>query len=60
MITDILHDVFQGQPGLRSSGDDLISWQDETIATSVSQLEGKGVFDAQIVGPVNTTSTGLI
>lgn len=60
MVADILNDVFQGQPGLGSSGDDLIGWQDETMATSVSQLKSKGVFDAQIVGPVNTAATGLI
>lgn len=60
MVTDILHDVFQTQPGLRGSGDDLTGWQDETVATCVPQLEGKGVPDAQVVRPVNAAAAGLI
>lgn len=60
MVTDILHDMLQGQPCLWGSGDDLISWQDKTVAASVPQLEGKGVFDSWIVGPVNATPAGLI
>lgn len=60
MVTDILHDMLQGQPCLWGSGDDLISWQDKTVAASVPQLEGKGVFDSRIVGPVNATPAGLI
>lgn len=57
---DILHDVFQGQPSLGGGGDDLIGWKDETIATSVPQLKGIGVFDAQVIRPVNAATTGLI
>lgn len=43
MVTDVLHDVFESQPGLGGGRDDLIGWQDETVATRVSQLEGIGV-----------------
>lgn len=60
MVTDVLHDVFQSQPGLGGGGDDLVGWQDETIATCVSQLEGIGVLDAQIVRPVDAAATGSI
>lgn len=52
--------MFQGQPRLRGGGDDLIGGQDEAIATGVPQLEGEGVPDAQVIGPVNTATTGLI
>lgn len=56
----MLHDVLQSQPGLRGGGDDLIGWQDETIATSVSQLEGVGVLDAQVVRPVDAAAAGWV
>lgn len=60
MVTDVLHDVLQSQPGLRGGGDDLAGWQDETIATSVSQLEGEGVLDAHVIRPVNAAAAGWI
>ena len=60
MVACILHDVFQGQPRFTGGGDDLIGWQDETIASSVPQLKGKGVLDAQVVRPVDAAATGLI
>ncbi|KAK0144910.1 BLOC-1-related complex subunit 5 [Merluccius polli] len=60
MIADVLHDVLEGQPGLRSRGDDLIGWQEEAIATGVPQLEGVGVFDACVVRPVDAAATGLV
>lgn len=60
MVTDVLHDVFQSQPGLRGGGDNLIGRQDESIAAGVPQLEGKGIFDTSIVGPVDAAATGLI
>lgn len=60
IVTDVLHDVFQSEPGLWGRGDDLIGRQDESVATGVPQLEGKGVFDAHLVGPVNAAATGLI
>ncbi len=50
ILPGVLHDGHQGQPGLLSSGDDLIGRQDETIAASVSQLKGVGVLDALVVG----------
>uniref|UniRef100_A0A0E9UWM9 Uncharacterized protein n=1 Tax=Anguilla anguilla TaxID=7936 RepID=A0A0E9UWM9_ANGAN len=34
-------------------GDDLIGRQDEAVATGVPQLEGVGVLDALVVGPVD-------
>ena len=52
--------MFQSQPGLGGRGDDLIGWQNETIATSVPQLEGVGVLDAHVIRPVNAAATGLI
>ena len=60
MVTDVLHDVLQGQPGLGGGGDDLIGGQEETVATGVPQLEGEGVFDANVVGPVDAAAAGLI
>ena len=60
MVTDVLHDVFQSQPGLCGSGDDLIGWQDEAITAGVPQLEGVGVLDSLVVGPVNGVTTGLV
>lgn len=60
MITDVLHDVFQSEPGLGGGGDDLIGRQDESVAAGVPQLEGKGIFDANIVGPIDAAATGLI
>lgn len=41
VVSYIFHDCFQTQPGLLSSGDYLGSWKEESIATRVSQLEGK-------------------
>lgn len=52
--------MFQSEPGLGGGGDDLIGWQNETIATGVPQLEGKGVLDALVVGPVNAATSGWI
>ncbi len=60
MVSNILQNVFQSQPGLGGSGDDLIGRQDETIATGVPQLEGKGVLNACVVSPVDAAATGLI
>lgn len=60
MITDVLHDVLQGQPGLGGGRDDLTGRQDETVASGVPQLEGVGVLDAQVVGPVDAATAGLI
>ena len=56
----MLHDSHHCQPGLLSSGENLIGGQDETVATSISQLKTKGVLDALVVGPVNGTAASLI
>lgn len=60
VVLGVLHDGHQSQPSLLGSRKDLISWQDETIATSVSQLKGVGVLDSLVVGPINGTTTSLI
>lgn len=56
----MLHDCFQTQPGLLCCWDNLVDWQEETVATRVSQLKSERVFDAIIVAPVNAASTGLV
>lgn len=60
VVLGVLHDGHQSQPSLLGSREDLVGWQDETIVTGVSQLEGVGVLDALVVGPVNTDATGLV
>lgn len=60
VVPDVLHHVLQSQPGLGGRGDDLIGWQDESVATGVPELEGEGVLDAQVVGPVDAAAAGLI
>lgn len=60
MVTNILHYVFQTQPCLRGGGDDLIGWQEESVASGVPQLEGKGIFDANVIGPVDAATTGRV
>lgn len=56
----MFHDGHQSQPGLLGGGQDLVGWEDEAVATSVSQLKGVGVLDPLFVGPVNGTATGLV
>lgn len=56
----MLHDGHEGQPGLLSSRDDLIGWQDESVSSGVSQLKGVGVLDALVVGPVNGATACLV
>lgn len=60
MVPDVLHQMFESQPSLRGGGDDLAGGQDKAITASVPQLEGVGVLDAQVIGPVNAAATGLI
>ena len=60
MITDVLHDVFESQPGLWGGGDDLSGRQEETKVTGVPQLKGEGVLDAFVVRPVDAAAAGLI
>lgn len=60
VLQGVVHDGHQSQPGLSGSGDNLIGWQQEAIATSVPQLKGVGVLDALVVGPVHGATTGLV
>lgn len=60
IVSHVLHDFFQPQPGLLCSWDNLAGWQEETVATRVSQLKGERVFDAIIVAPVNAAAAGLV
>ena len=60
VITDILQDVLQGQPGLRGGRDDLVGRQQEPRPAGVPQLKGKRVLDAWIVGPVDAPPAGLV
>lgn len=60
MVTDVLHHVLQSQPGLRGRRDDLIGRKDEAVATSVPELKGERVLDADVVRPVDAAATGLI
>lgn len=36
VVSHVLHDGFQPQPGLLCSRDDLVGWQEETVAARVS------------------------
>lgn len=56
----MLNEHSKGQPGLLSSWDNLVGWQGETIAASITKLKGVRVLDALVVGPVNGTSTSLV
>ena len=60
MIQRVLHDGQKRQPCLLGRGDDLGGRQQEAIAPGVPELEGEGVLDALVVGPVNGASTGLV
>lgn len=60
VVPDVLHDVLEAQPGLRGGGDDLVGRQQEPVPSGVPQLEGVGVLDAHIVGPVDTAAAGLV
>ena len=60
VLGSVLHDGHQSQPSLLGGGDDLIGWQDEAVAAGVPQLEGVGVLDALVVGPVNGATTSLV
>lgn len=56
----MVHDGHESQPSLLGGGEDLIGRQDEAIATSIPQLEGVGVLDSLVVGPVNGSPTSLV
>lgn len=56
----VIHDGHQGQPGLLGGGEDLLGWQQEAVQAGVPQLEGVGVLDALVVGPVDGATAGLV
>lgn len=60
VIPHMLHDGLQPQPGLLSSGDDLVGWQEEAIVPSISQLKRERILDAIIIRPVDAAPAGLI
>lgn len=49
--------VLDGQHGLLACGIDLRFGQQESITTSVTQLEGVGIFHSQVIGPVVRASS---
>lgn len=60
VLEGVIHDSHQSQPSLPGGGDDLIGWQDEAVTAGVPQLEGVGVLDALVVGPVNGATASLV
>lgn len=63
LLQGLLHvgsDVLHGQHGLLTGGLDLGLGEQETIATSVTQLEDVGVFHTQVIGPVNRASRSRV
>lgn len=60
VVFGVLHDSHESQPGLLGGWDDLIGWQDESVAPGVSQLEGVGVLDALVVAPVDGATACLV
>lgn len=60
VIMSVIHDSHQSQPSLLSSGENLIGWQDEAVTAGVPQLEGVGVLDSLVVGPVNGATASLV
>lgn len=60
VIQGMLHYGPYRHPCLLGCGDDLCSWQQEAIAPCVPELEGKGILDATVIGPVHGDSTGHI
>ena len=60
ILVGVIHDGHQSQPSLLGGGDDLIGGQEEAVMTGVPQLEGVGVLDALVVGPVNGATAGLV
>lgn len=60
MIPGVLHDDPERQPRLLRGGDDLGGRQQEAIAPGVPELEGVGVLDALVVGPVNGAAAGSV
>lgn len=60
VIPGVLHDDPQRQPRLLRGGDDLRGRQQEAMAPGVPELEGVGVLDALVVGPVNGAAAGSV
>lgn len=60
VLGGVVHDGHHSQPGLLGSGDNLYGWQDEAVTAGISQLEGVGVLDARVVGPVHGAAAGLV
>lgn len=60
IVTGVINKNSKSQPGLLSSGNDLVSWKSKSIATSVTKLKCIGVLDTLVVGPVNGSTTGLV
>lgn len=60
VLQSVVHDGLERQPRLLGRGDDLGGGQQEAVAPGVAELEGVGVLDALVVGPVNGASTGSV
>lgn len=60
MVSDVLHDGLQAEPGLLCCGQDLLGRQEEAIEACVSQFKGERVFDAEVICPVDAPTTGLV
>lgn len=60
VIKRVLHDGPNGHPRLLGCGDNLCGWQQEAIVPRVTELEGEGVLDATVIGPVDSDPTGHI
>lgn len=60
VIPCMRHDDLQSFPRLLGSGDNLAGRQQEPVASRVPELEGEGVLNALIVGPVDGSSACLI
>lgn len=60
VIPGVLHDDQERQPRLLRGGDDLGGRQQEAIVPGVPELEGVGVLDALVVGPVHGAAAGSV
>lgn len=63
LVEVLLHvgsDVLHSQHGLLTSGLDLGLREQETIATSVTELKGVGILNTQVIGPVIRASSSRV
>lgn len=60
MISRMLHDDHQAQPGLLGSRDDLAGRKHEAVAACVPQLKRERIFNALFIGPVDGSTTSLV